>query len=192
MFSLTKQTVFVDNVNLRAEKHGQENKLAFDVFMSLHVSNDVLNHFDANLKSALFKKGDSPQGELLADEQRLCGLRFPKIGTVKWGEKFPGYSLTLHLGINDDSDIVLDDVELDRFSFKPMEGGAVNMRFRAIVHPQQEDIGALCELIQSDVDISAVPPAPAQELNVASNDVEENAQSTADAAADAIAQDQAA
>lgn len=188
MFNLNRQKSYIDSVNARAEKFGPDTKLAFDVFFNLNVSNDVLAHFDSQLKSALFKKGDSPQGELIADDDRLPALRFPKIGAVKWGEKFPGYALILHVGINDDSDIKLADVELDRFAFDPKDGGACGVRFRAIVHPRRDDIGALCELIQREVEVSAKPPDPAAELNPPADDGGQ--QSFADAAAAAIAEHQ--
>lgn len=191
MFRLSRQEVMVTTVNPRAEKHGQtETKLAFDVFFSLKVSNDVLGQFDASLKKALFKKGDGPQGELLKGDDYLPALRFPKIGAVKWGEAFPGYELRLHVGINDDADIVCADAEVDRFSFEPQEGGSVETKFRAIVHPDDKDIGRLCNLIQQKVDISAEPPAPAAELNATEGQpaaaTEQNL-GFADAAAAAIA-----
>ena len=166
MFGLQRQSVNVDSVNPRAEKHGSEKTvLAFDVFMTLNVSNAVLGFFDPGLKKLLFMKGDGPQGELLKDEDHLPALRFPKIGAVKWSEKFPGYTLRLHVGINDDSDIVLDEVELDRFSFDPKEGGSVMMRFRAVLHPTKKQTGPICELIQREVEVTAIPPKPAEQLN---------------------------
>lgn len=166
MFRLNRQEVTVTTVNARAEKHGQtETKLAFDIFFSLKVANDVLGQFDADLKRALFKKGDSPQGELIKDENYLPDLRFPKIGTVKWSEAFPGYELRLHCGINDESDIVCADAEIDRFSFDPQKGGSVETKFRAIVHPDDKDLARLLNLIQQKVEISAEPPAPAAALS---------------------------
>lgn len=190
MLRLNRQEVTVSTVNARAEKHGQtETKLAFDIFFALKVANDVLAQFDPNLKKALFKKGDGPQGELLKDDDHLPALRFPKIGAVKWSEAFPGYTLRLHVGINDDADIVLAEAEVDRFSFDPQEGGSVETRFRAIVHPDDKDIARLCNLIQQKVEISAEPPAPAQELKPAEGQADDAGPNAgfADAAAGAIA-----
>lgn len=175
MLQLEKKTALVDSVNTRAEKHGEETKVAFDVFLSLNTDSKILGLFDTDLRKLLFcKPGEPPQAELLPDSEQeelrkdpehLPALRFPKIEAIKWIEKFPGYRIDFGVpSLFDDKDLSFLDVELDRFSFAPHDGGSVAMRFRAIIHPTPEQMAPLISLIQQKAEISLIPPAPPEKI----------------------------
>ena len=157
MFSLIQNPVRLEHVNPRMEKHGDDHVPACDLKISFRASNDVLSEFDPSLKSSLYARPDDPD---LADEPGyLPVLRFPLMGKVKWGKEFAGYSLTYHAGIDERSDIKLDLVDLDRFGFVCMEGGTVEVSFRAKCAPDAKVIGALCGVMQSEISVTLMPPA---------------------------------
>jgi len=69
-----------------------------------------------------------------------------------------GYTLTYHAGVDARSDIVLELVELDRFGFTCMDGGTVEVSFRARCNPDASVIGRLCGVMQSEISCTLIPP----------------------------------
>ena len=163
MFSLLSSSIRLDHVNPRMEKHGDEHVPAADLKLTIRASNDVLAEFDPNLKGAFYTRPDTPD---LADEpNHLPKLRFPLMGKLKWAKEFVGYNLTWHAGVDERSDILLDLVDLDRFAFVCMEGGTVEVSFRAKCKPEPSVLGRLCAVMQGDISVSLVPSESASEVD---------------------------
>jgi len=158
MFSLSNAQVKLDNVNPRAELHGEDHALAVDIKLSTAISNDRLAEFDANLKSALYWKGNETQGELIAEPGHLPTLRFPEMGPIRWNKDLAGYTLTVHVGFSDESAIKIADCAVDKFLFDAQEGGSVIVSFRIQAHPDAATLGRLCELIQQDIEMTLTEP----------------------------------
>lgn len=167
MFAL-KQTVKVNNVNCRSELHGDEYKLATDISITVNVSNDMLGEFHPSLKSFLFEKDDNPkQNELnLGDTDRLTKLRFPLLSPLKYGWEGEGYELFVEHGVSRNSGVLMIDCKIDHFTLEPKEGGTVAIKFRAIAHPREEDIGKLVSTIQQEVGIELEPPTVDKQLQI--------------------------
>lgn len=159
MFSLENQAAKLTNVNPRAEIHGTDHVMACDLKFEAKMSNDVLSFFDPSLKSSLYKKADGHQGELITDAGHLPALKFPLMGPVKWGKEFSGYETVIHYGVSGAQDIHLIDCEVDNFRFDCQDGGTVAVSFRVIAHPEPNELGRLCEMIQREVDITLVAPS---------------------------------
>lgn len=157
MFSLQNQKAKLTSVNPRAEIHGQDRKMAVDLKFEIKVSNDVLSEFDPSLKSALYKKADT-QGDLIDEPGHLPELKFPMMGPVKWGKDFAGYETVIHYGVTGAQDIVLAECDVDNFRFDCQDGGTVAVAFRVIAHPEAEQLGRLCEMIQQEVEMSLIEP----------------------------------
>lgn len=158
MFSLTAANAKLENVNPRAELHGEDHALAADLKISVTLSNDILSEFDSALKAALFWKGESGQGELIEEPGHLPCLRFPEMGPIRWSKELTGYTMTVHVGVFAASNIILGDCSIDKFVFEPQEGGSVVVSFRIQAHPDSMTLGSLCERIQQDVEMSLTPP----------------------------------
>lgn len=158
MFSLANQAAKLTSVNPRAEIHGTDHVMAADLKFEIKVGNDVLSEFDPSLKSSLYKKADGPQGELITDAGHLPALKFPLMGPVKWGKEFSGYETVIHYGVSGAQDIHLIDCEVDNFRFDCQDGGTVAVSFRVIAHPEPNEIGRLCEMIQQEVEMSLIEP----------------------------------
>ena len=158
MFSLANQAAKLTSVNPRAEIHGTDHVMAADLKFEIKVGNDVLSEFDPSLKSSLYKKADGPQGELITDAGHLPSLKFPLMGPVKWGKDFSGYETVIHYGVSGAQDIHLIDCEVDGFRFDCQDGGTVAVSFRVIAHPEPNELGRLCEMIQQEVEMSLIEP----------------------------------
>lgn len=163
MFSLANQAAKLTSVNPRAEIHGQDHVMAADLKFEIKVGNDVLSEFDPSLKSSLYKKADGPQGELIQEAGRLPSLKFPLMGTVKWGTEFSGYEVVVHYGVSGKGDIRLLTCEVDQFRFDCQDGGTVVVGFRVIAHPEAVELGRLCEMIQQEVELSLIEPTEEQQ-----------------------------
>lgn len=159
MFSLKNQKAKLTSVNPRAELHGQDKKLAVDLKFDIKVSNDVLSEFDPSLKSALYAKSDS-QGDLIDEPGHLPKLKFPLMGSIKWGKDLAGYETIIHYGISGTQDIHMIECQVDNFRFDCNDGGSVGVSFRVIAHPESDQLGRLCEMIQQEVEMSMIEPAP--------------------------------
>lgn len=162
MFELPKQKVKLASVNPRAEIHGEEKKPAFDLKFEASCANDVLIYFHAELRNMLFKKNDSPdlvdQAETEEEKEALTVLRFAKLGALKWDWEGTGYTVTVDYGLGGPSDIKLSDCKVDGFRFSAQNGGSVLVLFRVICHPERDDVGRLCELIQREIEITVTAP----------------------------------
>lgn len=159
MFQLQNHTVKVASFNPRSERHGDDNKLAADIKIQLCCTSGALDEFDKSLRAALYRKpAKGEQQDLIAGPDGLTAVKFPRIGAVRWDEEFPGYELTIEGGLGLTEPLVLVDVTLRKFSFEPLEGGSVAVTFSVICHPEPEEAGQLCALIQEDAEITLTPP----------------------------------
>lgn len=160
MFELQNAAAKVANFNPRAEKHGGENVTAGDIKFEVTASSGVLDHFHADLRAALYRKAVAgEQQDLIDGADALVAVKFPRVGSLAWDEEFPGYEIELDAdGLGLSEPLLLVDVTLKKFRFEPLEGGSVAITFNAICHPDAEDAGTLCQLIQDDVELTLRSP----------------------------------
>ncbi len=159
MLQTDKAIAKIASFNPRAEKHGEDNKLAADIKVQMSIGNGVLDQFHPDLRAALYRKaGPGEQQDLIDGENGLVAVKFPRIGALRWDEEFPGYEVTIHslLGLVEPQELV--DVTLKKFAFEPIEGGSVALTFSIVFHPDKSEAGALCALIQEEVELTLVPP----------------------------------
>ena len=161
MFDLTDHKAKLSNVNPRAEMHGDQPKPAVDLMIEAACPNTVLNSFHPELRAMLYKKDENPDlVDQVIEGDSMTALRMPKLGTLKYDQEYTGYTVTVDYGMGGDSNIVLSDVKVDKFKFTAQEGGTVTVQCRIIAHPDEKDIGPLCNFIQRDIILSITPPAP--------------------------------
>jgi len=168
MFNLDKHQVRIANVNPRAEKHGAENKLATDIKIEFTASNEVLNEFSKDLRAALYRKpGKGEQQDLIDGPNALTAVKFPLLGAVSWDDEFTGYELEISSGLGLVEPLIMVDITLKKFRFEPLEGGSVAISFNAICHPDADECGQLCSLIQEDAVLTLTPPSKQAEQQLA-------------------------
>ncbi|GAB3054328.1 hypothetical protein [Stenotrophomonas tumulicola] len=159
MFELNDAAAKVANFNPRAEKHGEENKLAGDLKCVAVVNSGVLDFFNKELRKALYRKATpGEQQDLIEGTDGLTAVKFPRLGSLSWAEEYPGYELIIGSGLGLSEPIAITDVTLKRFKFEPLEGGSLQVTFSAVFHPTSEEAGLLCALIQNEVSLTLVSP----------------------------------
>ena len=158
MFELLKAQAKLDSVTIIAEKHGDENKLAIALKITTKASNAVLEHFDSYLRNSLFREVRSGEQQPLIGENAFTAVRFPRIGAVSWDEDYTGYELDLGSDLELKNPLQFVDVTLKKFRFEPIEGGSVAITFNANVHPDTDEAGELCALVQEQVTLTLRSP----------------------------------
>lgn len=167
MFQLENQTAKLSNVNIRAELHGEDTKIAVDLKIDVKIGNDVLSEFDPSLKSSLYRAPDASdsQGDLLAQEPGyLPKLKFPAMAPIKWDWSGSGYDAVVNYGVSGKDDITMIQTEIDTFKFDCQDGGTVAISFRIIAHPTPDEIGRLSELVQREITLTLTPPSAEEQF----------------------------
>jgi len=152
-FSLNHQTAKVVHVNLRTEKHGEEEVLACDVRIEADVPNTFLDQFSPQLRPALYMaEGEAPgaQAPLIADETHLPVLRFPFVGPLKLpGIEMLGASVAFHSRPK-----VAISARVNEVRAACKEGGTVELHFRCQFIPDADQVAKLSALLGREVRVS--------------------------------------
>lgn len=144
MLTLTHQLIKIAHMNIRTEKHGEEDVTAVDLKLLVDLPNDYLEDLAPGLLEALYHR-DASRPDLL---ERLSMPRFPNLGAIPWNASVEDWELTIELydGL---SDYILS-VDLDKLSFECKQGGTVVFRMRAKLYPSQKDIAAITTWLGKD------------------------------------------
>lgn len=163
MFQLDQQRATVQNVNVRAEKHGDESVIATDVNLEFDCSADALNQFDKGLTAVLFVKPRNGAQKNLEGVDELEGpaLRFPGVlEEIRLAKECAGYRAQIVWGdLAGSINLALSDCRVHKFSAKAKQGGTVELRLQIQSRPDAPTIGQLAALIQKEVTVTLSPPA---------------------------------
>lgn len=160
-FHVPRTLAKIDSFTPRAEKHGQENKPAGTLKITVAMHASALDTLDAGFRRFLFRRPSAGEQQQLIDGDNLTELALPHLAPLRYGEKFPGYTLTIETGLELSKPMILDGVELSALQIEPIKGGSVKLSFNAACHPDgEEQFGALCQLIQNKAEITLTPPTP--------------------------------
>lgn len=160
MFDIEKKPCTLQHINIRDEKHGDENVLAIDMKLTGDFDGDILSEFGAELRHALYKKAE---GGDLADQASTVptALRFPKmIQPLKFSDEIIGAAVTVAYGIGD---IVLETCDINNFRVECKDGGTVRVTYRVQAKPTGEQLAKLSQVLGSAVEVSIDPPEAANE-----------------------------
>lgn len=167
VFTLEEQNASLISKSDRIEHHGEEKRLACDLDFSIEVANTALALFAPALRSCLYQRDQGAQVELpgTEDPQHTPSLRFPALGSLKWGAgELIGAELRFH-GVNKKSDVVFDETKIHKYKIQCKEGGTVIITFQAQVRPDEHQAGRLSKFLQDKVcQITVTPPPPPADL----------------------------
>lgn len=155
-FILAQAKVHLTHKNDRIEAHGEEKILACDLGFQYETTNEVLEQFNPDLRGALYKRPDSPQGELTEDPKHMTALRLPEVGVLPIDGREKG---ELKLGTGGKKDMVLTDVTLTKFKLDCKEGGTVVVHFQAKAKPDEGQSGRLAGFLRDKHVIASFTPA---------------------------------
>lgn len=160
MFTLSKQLAKVAHINLREEKHGDDDVLAADIKLTAAVSNAFLDQLAPGLRAALYTTASGGSEDLaLEDNPHLVQIRFPLLRGLKWEETMEGGGLIIHGAKKSDDLGFTADINSLRLDCK--DGGTVELTFRAQILPEASEVGSLTAFLGHEAKISVrLPIAP--------------------------------
>lgn len=159
MFSFTDQLCKITSCTNVSEKHGKERKAAISIGLYLVGSQDLLNHFDGQLVTMIFRRPLPAPGQLPMEHAGYTELRFPFMRNLAWDKKYAGYLLRFQIGASGAEDVLLSECALKDIRFVAQEGGSVGFGFKVTAHPKDEvDHGKIAVRLQQEIIISLTPP----------------------------------
>lgn len=166
MFHLDKSNANVTNLNLRAEKHGDENQPACDVKISVDIPAERLNDIHPGLCESLYRKpGKGDQLPLVEvgkkPEPGFTVVKHPGLEPLQLKQKFPGYELTIGKD-EDEEGLFFADAEVKNFTITPHEGGTTNVKFSVGAHVDEDEIAGLLPFLRDPGAVITLTPPKAQ------------------------------
>lgn len=149
-FTLNRDRAKFVHMNIRTEKHGDQDVTAMDLAFTMDTANNLLSKLDPDLRAALYRKDENRD---LIEGDHMPALRFPLLGPAfAWGLEMKRVMLRIH---TEGDDVVLRDGKANKFKIELLEGGTVNWKFRVqFSEPDQDAIADLAGLLQQPVVIS--------------------------------------
>lgn len=155
MFQLDTKMVRITSINIRKEKDDEgDEHTACDIGISAPMENDVLDHFNPQLKPAFYSVDE--QQDLVSDD-RLPNLKFD-FPRFPWKGSLEGYTFVGHTGAGGPSEINLNDAVINKVFFLLKDKAAVDMDYIVRARTNPSDVGKLGELLNTEVQISLIPP----------------------------------
>lgn len=159
MFTVSNHLAKIVSCTNVSEKHGKERKPAICIGLYLVGSQDLLDAFDDNLVTTLWRKPQPTPGELPMAHEGWTELRFPFMRNLAWDRKYAGYLLRFHIGATGADDVLLGECGLKDIRFVAQEGGSVGIGFKVTAHPKDEvDHGKIATRLQQEIFIDLTPP----------------------------------
>lgn len=167
MFSIHQQTAKLAHLNVRAEKHGDEDVGAADLKITFTDSSGILSEFHPTLRSMMYKAPKTPADQEDIFEPAQESLTVRRFGTLievlRLKHEVKGATVIIGFGLGGASDIELETVDVDHFSAELLEGGSVNLTFRVKCAPTSDQIARLYEVLGGEITITVMPPDDPQQ-----------------------------
>lgn len=130
MFQLDQHDAVFSHLNLRKEKHGDEDAAAADLKFSLNAPNTILNTIDPAILPAFWKKADKGQQQNLPMEGStdLVALNLPLLGEQDITGKFEGYELSIGSLMDHIEPVFFADAKVKKITWKPLEAARRRQR----------------------------------------------------------------
>jgi len=160
MFELNRCLVKITKINLRTENHGEEHVLANDVLLLVIAHNSILDHIDEDLKKFLYCKRPPVEGEQAPiDDEDMPDERFPLLESLHWGYEGVGYEAIFHIGIDQSSELSIEDCKVNKLQIEPQENGTVRLKLRLQMNPSTLELAKLAALNGEKVELTLTPPS---------------------------------
>jgi hypothetical protein len=158
----TPTTARLAHVNMRTEKHGEDDATAIDLKFTMAAANDALAMFHPRLREALYFNRDGEQGQESVEgvPPALPNRLFPSMAPIAWDTELSGATVIVDYGLGGESNITFGDCRVNAFKLAPIEGGSVEITFRV----QTSDIPAgaldkLSGLLNRETQVTVTCPA---------------------------------
>ncbi len=157
----------LQSLNVRTENHGDGLARAIDLKCVMDLPNTWLDQLDPALLDMLFKPVEQEEAQTplegVAPVQkpllRSHRIKFPMALELDYS----GYQLTVDRGLGGTSNLVLQEVSLNKVFINCKEGGTVELIFRLQASNVGDDvIGRLSSYLKANMFIALSPPAMKQ------------------------------
>lgn len=178
LFQINDEKWKVRSVKSRPEFHGEDRKIVADVHFEGNVSNEFLDMLCLSYRPRFYtKKSENEQDMIdkISDVQSCTEPAMKDISNnmLDLNHKFTARRLIIPQGISGEKDIILLDLKISGFKFKPKPGAIAHVIFMVSAPIHQGDgheLGYLALLAQEEVDLTIEP-----------HSAEDHAQKTVDA-----------
>lgn len=164
MFQLTEFTqATINSVTPRVEKHGDEDKPAVSIKLSIEGPNTLLDAIDPNIRHALYKpKDDEPT--LPGVEVSTPVLRCNAFEKHTLTASHEGWTLAIDSEVDDTAPMLFGSCKCDKFSVDAKQGGSIVLTIRVGTSDIDADrLGWLGMHNGEDIWITLTPPTPKAE-----------------------------
>lgn len=160
MFQLDKHDAKIKNLNLRMEKHGDEDVAAADFSLNLKASALLLDTIDKKLRKVFFEKpAKGEQQALPIDGNNLTALSVPYLRKQKLDQKFAGYEVNFESLLGQIEPLFFADVKVTLLEVVFIEGGSVELALKvSMVIDEEDDAPLLSVWRRGEIKVTLTPP----------------------------------
>jgi hypothetical protein len=155
---------------------GNEKIPAMTLGLVFRAPASVLDGLHEELRPTLYKhaenhasrhKKEKADGDLLPDNpDDMTERRFKNVPALSYNDKLPGYSLAMNSGLTDSIVITQKNVTLSKFSITPLDGGTVEIQLNVAMHPDKNNAGEFCHMVQQTMQLNLRPPEVPEQADI--------------------------
>lgn len=159
MFQLNNERVKLVHMNIRTEKHGEDDVRAVDLKFERIGSSAILDEILPGIRPALYR-GGQPGNQVDAFNGELTTLAFPDLEMpLKVSGEWPGYVASIVTGFDLGDALVLIG-ELKKSRVEAVAGGSAKHEFTLSTYPEDGDIARLAAALGRAVELTLTAPGP--------------------------------
>lgn len=165
MFQLDKQDAKITNLNLRKERHGDQDVAAADFTLNLRASALLLDTIDKKLRKVFFESpGKGEQQALPIDGNTLTALAIPYLREQKLDQKFDGYEVEFGSLLEQIEPLFFADAKVTLNKAVFIEGGSVEIALKvSMTIDEDDDAPLLAVWRRGEVKLTLTPPEQQKE-----------------------------
>lgn len=159
-FALVRERCTLKSLNIRAEKHGDDDIPAVDIDFSLTTSNSILKKLDARLLPLLY----THDKQMDIQDEFMRKLQFPLLGVLSWGLELLRMRLEVHDIESDDNNVIMAGGKLKKVKINAKDGGTVEVTFQVqFSKADMDDTAKLARVLMHDVPVTLHQEAAVEE-----------------------------
>jgi hypothetical protein len=167
-FEYERQLTKFLHLNVRTEKHGDQDVTAVDLNLRFTSSNNSLAMLSPTLKSSLYEK-DENNVEIEPDADHLTVVKNPKMGRIKWDDKYENVRFVFHIGATGKDDVISTEATAGKIVLDPKQGGTVVYDYQVSLYPSDKDLAKMAGKLNQEVFITLDPEGGEEQAERADN-----------------------
>jgi len=146
---IDKTTAKIANVNIRKEKHGEDEKVACDLKLSFLTGCAFLDQLAAETI-------EMPYEKLLYDERgNKVALG---ISAISYSNQYEDHEIMLSQHIAEEENQCFSDVKINKIAVTIESNKSVGVSIRCQFYPEEDQLTWLAERMTHEIELTVVPP----------------------------------